>query len=581
MYNRKSVVLALVVLLLSLVLAACGGTEQAPAKEEAAPAEEVVAVEEVAPAEEVVAAEETEEAEDEEPLIRGAAGSEYSLGTEVAVSPDSGKTWYKATIVEVEGDEVSVEYTKENGQKGKIPLFPVSPGWFLSLEEAEEQGKVLVEVPDVSDEQTTFPSRLTCDEFELNQFYAVEYNGDWWMAEHDKCLEGNEPQFKIEGITWLEGLSSETVKTIEEAEAEGLTLRSPETKDLTCDGEELANIKPELPQLTKQQKDAIVKAHNDERKLAGVNSKVKWDDKLAEFALGWGNALSGHYDKGVVAPVKNWPHSTGTCYFDTYISDYAPSWMGENIGSIEGFIGEKQYYDDGSCNAPAGKTCGHYITMINPRVTKIACSKAHGGICQYASGDTNSEDTSSDGGDQKDPASAGSDDTNSGDTSSDGGDQKDPASNDSDDTGDTSSDGGDQKDPASDDSDTPDTDDEKQKETDPDDNKSDEADKGEATEIFNKTYIEEEVDIEASIDELISLETGKTYQVVLTNHLADAPVVLDISSPSGEQHISDISAMEQTSEKKSFEAEESGDYKFHFDLWGFSANYTLSVKVVQ
>ncbi len=144
----------------------------------------------------------------------------------------------------------------------------------------------------------------------------------------------------------------------------------------------------------------IVAAHNIVRAKVGVPNLV-WSNKLTTQAQAWANEL-----KNTGCPLKHsnvsdlgeniyWA-SSGKIATDT---DANGEWIWIDIVQgvseqqvVDSWANEQQWYSiaTNTCNAPAGKSCGHYTQVVWGNSTEVGCAKticedyAQIWVCNYA-----------------------------------------------------------------------------------------------------------------------------------------------------------------------------------------------------
>jgi hypothetical protein len=118
----------------------------------------------------------------------------------------------------------------------------------------------------------------------------------------------------------------------------------------------------------------MVAEHNRVRQDAGVATPLSWDPELAAAAQAWADKLIAA-DKegrtGIGCGMGNM-HSCENVTENIANSSYPFS----PAGAVRQLEAEKFYYDaNGNCTLGT-KVCGHYETIINPRLTKVGCGMA-------------------------------------------------------------------------------------------------------------------------------------------------------------------------------------------------------------
>ena len=126
---------------------------------------------------------------------------------------------------------------------------------------------------------------------------------------------------------------------------------------------------------------SMLEEHNTLRAAVGV-PELRWSDALARQAATWAAKLK---KSGCAMQ-----HSRGTLGENLYWAS-ARKTGGRNIPQpitekevVAGWAAEKQWYSRAanSCEAPPGKTCGHYTQMVWEATREVGCAKA---ICNDSS----------------------------------------------------------------------------------------------------------------------------------------------------------------------------------------------------
>ena len=136
----------------------------------------------------------------------------------------------------------------------------------------------------------------------------------------------------------------------------------------------------------------ILAAHNLLRDKVG-SPNLTWSSALQKEAQNWANELKS----------KGCPLIHSTSNFGENLSWASPQklatkkdangeWIWTNSIQalsekqivVDGWGGEKQWfnYKTNECNAPAGKSCGHYTQIVWKNTTEVGCANA---ICSDAS----------------------------------------------------------------------------------------------------------------------------------------------------------------------------------------------------
>ena len=117
----------------------------------------------------------------------------------------------------------------------------------------------------------------------------------------------------------------------------------------------------------------ITLRHNEVRATVDVPA-LTWDPALAAIATAWVTQCIDQQQ-----PIGLVDHNAGR-------STGYPSYVGENIfgaggsasaaAAVDLWASEAQYYDEGTntCNAPVGRSCGHYTQVVWRTTTKLGCA---------------------------------------------------------------------------------------------------------------------------------------------------------------------------------------------------------------
>jgi len=128
---------------------------------------------------------------------------------------------------------------------------------------------------------------------------------------------------------------------------------------------------------------SIVNTHNSWRQQVGVG-RLRWSPALANKAIGWANKLKNsngcrmkHNGPGenlymATAYVTTTRKGPGDWQRQSRVQEVSEQHVVDSWGS------EKQWYsyESTSCNAPTGKSCGHYTQMVWEGTTEVGCGKA-------------------------------------------------------------------------------------------------------------------------------------------------------------------------------------------------------------
>ncbi|MGA9150220.1 MAG: CAP domain-containing protein [Candidatus Nitrosopolaris sp.] len=112
----------------------------------------------------------------------------------------------------------------------------------------------------------------------------------------------------------------------------------------------------------------MLAAHNRERHLVGVTNDLVWDKELAASAKAWAEHLS---------PAGQLIHDYGNVQAENIANDIA--------NGPTAWINEKNDYHGGTC--ASGQECGHYLNMVDPKLTAVGCGTASNPhpivVCRY------------------------------------------------------------------------------------------------------------------------------------------------------------------------------------------------------
>ena len=143
----------------------------------------------------------------------------------------------------------------------------------------------------------------------------------------------------------------------------------------------LAPAGPSSAQDTGVDAKSMLEEHNTLRAAVGA-PELRWSDALARQAATW----AGKLKKSGCAM----QHSRGTPGENLYWAG-ARKTGGRSIPQpitekevVASWAAEKQWHSraTNSCNAPPGKTCGHYTQMVWETVREVGCAKA---VCDDSS----------------------------------------------------------------------------------------------------------------------------------------------------------------------------------------------------
>ena len=123
----------------------------------------------------------------------------------------------------------------------------------------------------------------------------------------------------------------------------------------------------------------MLEEHNTLRADVGA-PELRWSDALARQAATWAGKLkkSGcamRHSRGKLGENLYWASAKTTSNRNKTWS--APQSIKEKTVAAS-WAGEKQWYSraTNSCNAPPGKSCGHYTQMVWKTTREIGCAKA-------------------------------------------------------------------------------------------------------------------------------------------------------------------------------------------------------------
>lgn len=130
--------------------------------------------------------------------------------------------------------------------------------------------------------------------------------------------------------------------------------------------------------------EAAVAAHNEWRARDGV-AEVRWSPALQSKAQQWANNLRDNHDCGLEHGSSG-ENLFGAGPLKTANSqDEQGNWIWQNSlkevtakDVVDAWGDEKQWYDpeNNACNAPPGKSCGHYTQVVWRASTEVGCAKA-------------------------------------------------------------------------------------------------------------------------------------------------------------------------------------------------------------
>ncbi|MHB1015206.1 MAG: CAP domain-containing protein [Desulfurivibrionaceae bacterium] len=143
----------------------------------------------------------------------------------------------------------------------------------------------------------------------------------------------------------------------------------------------------------------MLQEHNTLRSAVGA-PELRWSDALARQAAAWANRLKkesctmqhSHGDLGEnlywASPLKTGSKSKGS---STWKWRLLPQSIKEK-NVVASWATEQRWYSraTNTCNAPPGKTCGHYTQMVWKNTREVGCAKAvcddnsQVWVCNYA-----------------------------------------------------------------------------------------------------------------------------------------------------------------------------------------------------
>lgn len=154
----------------------------------------------------------------------------------------------------------------------------------------------------------------------------------------------------------------------------------------------LASVCPSAAQDNGVDAMCMIKEHNTLRASVGV-PEVRWSDALAKQAAAWAEELKKngcgmkHSHAAKVGENLYWasPLKTGTRSKgqNTWKWLLTPQPIKEE-NVIASWTTEQPWYSlsSNTCNAPPGKTCGHYTQMVWAGTREVGCAKA---VCNDSS----------------------------------------------------------------------------------------------------------------------------------------------------------------------------------------------------
>ncbi|MFA6499824.1 MAG: CAP domain-containing protein [Desulfurivibrionaceae bacterium] len=136
----------------------------------------------------------------------------------------------------------------------------------------------------------------------------------------------------------------------------------------------------------------LLEEHNALRASVGV-PELRWSDALARQATGWANELKKagcgmkHSHAASLGENLYWASAQKTGARgkgkNTWRWNLTPQPIKEKT-VVAGWATEEPWYSraDNTCNAPPGKTCGHYTQMVWAGTREIGCAKT---VCNDSS----------------------------------------------------------------------------------------------------------------------------------------------------------------------------------------------------
>ena len=167
-------------------------------------------------------------------------------------------------------------------------------------------------------------------------------------------------------------VSSDRVRTIEQAQAEGLT-------DNVYDLSSQAGI------------DQVLATHNDARRQVGVPD-LTWSSDLADSAQSWAETLLER-NQLVHSPADVLQSANMGENIAAYrTTGRSPSYTAAGRAA-QGWVDERLYYDYAANRCASGQRCGHYTQVVWADTTEVGCGMARSTderqevwVCHYSPG---------------------------------------------------------------------------------------------------------------------------------------------------------------------------------------------------
>lgn len=143
----------------------------------------------------------------------------------------------------------------------------------------------------------------------------------------------------------------------------------------------------------------MLKEHNSLRARVG-NPELRWSEALARQATAWANKLKEtgcamQHSRGKLGENLYWAGPLKTITRNKDGSTWKTRLIRQSISEktvVGSWANEQRWYSQttDTCNAPPGKTCGHYTQIIWKNTKEVGCSKAvcddnsQVWVCNYA-----------------------------------------------------------------------------------------------------------------------------------------------------------------------------------------------------
>ena len=167
-------------------------------------------------------------------------------------------------------------------------------------------------------------------------------------------------------------VNHERVRTIEQAQAEGLT-------DNVYDLSSQIGV------------DQILATHNDARRQVGVPG-LGWSSDLADSAQSWAETLvaRGRSEHSPLELLDNGNIGENLAAYRTTGRSGAYT---SAVRAAQGWVDERLYYDYGANRCAPGQICGHYTQIVWADTTEVGCGMARSAdeqlevwVCHYNPG---------------------------------------------------------------------------------------------------------------------------------------------------------------------------------------------------